>query len=324
MDANGELRCWDELIPDALCLIFRNLLLQDKLTVVPRVCKSWGRAALSPNSWQEIDLAEWSQRCKPEDLDRMVRMLIDRSSGSVRKISVSGLPDDSLFVFIAEHTSSLQTLSLPRSEISDSVVEQVAGRLSNITSLDISYCAKIGAHALEEFGKNCKFLVTLRRVMHPLEVADKVCQDDEAHAVAYYMPKLKHLEMGYLLLTSAGVLEILSSCRDLEFLDIRGCWDVRLDDNFMKERYPRLKLLGPLITNDCYERGLWEDCSDYSDSSGYLAWDYIDDGIAEFFDGESSDGGWDDPQGLEGLEVRFYGGGFNNDGFLGIEWPPSP
>ena len=38
-----EYRCWEELLPDALGLIFRNLPLQEVLTVVPRVCKSWGR-----------------------------------------------------------------------------------------------------------------------------------------------------------------------------------------------------------------------------------------------------------------------------------------
>ena len=35
-----EYRCWEELLPDALGLIFRNLPLQEVLTVLPRVCKS--------------------------------------------------------------------------------------------------------------------------------------------------------------------------------------------------------------------------------------------------------------------------------------------
>ncbi|XP_068642340.1 F-box protein FBW2-like [Aristolochia californica] len=316
----SELRCWDELIPDALSLIFSNLSLQEILTVVPRVCKSWGRAVSGPYCWQEIDIEEWSRRSNSEQLDRMLQMLITRSCGSLRKLCVSGLSNDISFSFIADNAGSLQTLRLPRSDIGDPIVEQMAAKLSNITFLDVSYCSKIGAHALEAFGKHCKSLVELRRIMHPLEVADKVCQDDEAHAISTTMPKLKHLETAYLLLTTSGVLEILSNCRELEFLDVRGCWGVKLGENFFKEKYPNLKVLGPLIV-DCYERNYWDYCSDYSDSSDYLAWELMDDGIGDY-DGESSDGIWDDDQELEELELRFYEG--FDDPIAAIDWPPSP
>ncbi|CAL9087630.1 unnamed protein product [Musa acuminata var. zebrina] len=317
----SDFRAWEELIPDALGLIFSNLSLQEILTVVPRVCKSWCRVVLGPYCWQEIDIEEWSLRCKPEQLDQMLQMLVTRSCGSFRRLSISGLHTESMFTFIADHADSLQRLELPRSEISDSIVERVAPRLLNITFLDVSYCGKIGAHALEAFGRNCKFLVGLRRRMHPIEVKDKVCQDEEAYAIANTMPKLRRLEMAYLVLTTTGVLDILSRCRDLEFLDLRGCWDVKLDEKYIKECHPRLKVLGPHVT-DSYERSFWEDCSDYSDSSIY-SWDFMDDGI-NIYDGESDDDGiWNDEQGLEGLEVRFYGCGFS-DASVGFEWPPSP
>ncbi|XP_058096867.1 F-box protein FBW2 [Magnolia sinica] len=315
----GEFRCWEDLIPDALALIFSHLSLQEILTVVPRVCKSWAIAVSGPYCWQDIDIEEWSLQRKPEHLDQMLRMLVTRSCSSVRRLSVSGLPNDAVFSFIADRARSLQTLQLPRSEISDSIVEQVAGKLSNITFLDLSYCGKIGARALEAFGKHCKSLVGLKRIMHPLEVADKVCQDDEALAIATTMPKLKHLEMAYLLLTNRGVLEILSGCRELEFLDVRGCWDVELDE-FVKEKYAGLKVLGPHIV-DCYEMNNWDDCSDYSDSSSFVSWEFMDDDAGDY-DGESFDGIWDDEQGLDGLEVRFYEG--FNDSVAGFGWPSSP
>ncbi|KAG9451465.1 hypothetical protein H6P81_011430 [Aristolochia fimbriata] len=312
----GELRSWDELIPDALGLIFSNLSLQEILTVIPRVCKSWGRAVSGPYCWQEIDIEEWSRRSNSEQLDRMLQMLITRSSGSLRKLCITGLSNDTTFTFIADNAGSLQSLRLPRSEIGDSIVEQVAAKLSNITVLDVSSCSKIGARGLESFGKNCKSLVELRRAMHPLEVADKVCQDDEAHAIASTMPKLKHLEIAYLLLSTTAVCEILSNCRELEFLDVRGCWGVKLDENFFQENYPNLKVLGPLIV-DCYERNYWEYCSDYSDSSGYLAWELMEDAIEV-----STNGSWDEPHGLEELELRFYEG--FDDPVAAIDWPPSP
>ncbi|GMY17328.1 F-box protein FBW2 [Fagus crenata] len=324
MEEGSDYPRWDELIPDALGLIFSNLSLQEILTVIPRVCKSWGKAATGPYCWQEIDIEEWSNRCQPEHLERLLQMLITRSCGSLRKLCVSGLHTDVIFNFIAENAGSLQTLRLPRSEMSDLIVEQIAGRLSTITFLDVSYCGKMGARALETIGKNCKLLVGLCRNLHPLDTAGKPTQDDEGYAIASTMPKLKHLEMAYHLNSTTSVLEILSSCPELEFLDLRGCWDVKLDDKFLKEKFPKLKVLGPLIM-DYYERNEWDDCSDSSDAFEYLAWEFVAGEMGEFDeddDDESYYGMWDDEGRLEELELRFYEGNGEDAGLYG--WPPSP
>ncbi|XP_059636632.1 F-box protein FBW2-like [Cornus florida] len=307
MEAEGaDFRRWDELIPDALGLIFSNLSLQEMLTVVPLVCKSWRKAVMGPYCWQEIDIEEWSNRSKPDNIERMLRMLITRSSGSLRKLCVSGLPNDLIFSFVAEHAGALQNLRLLRSDMSDLIVEQVSGRLSTITFLDLSYCCKIGARALEAIGKHCKLLAVLRRNMHPLDMEGMLSQEDEAYAIARTMPKLKQLEMAYLLIDTECVLEIISSCPKLEFLDLRGCWSVKLDEKYVKDKFPKLKVLGPHVV-DHYEQNDWEeDCSDES---------YAD----SFYDYESFDGMWDDDE--ERLELRFYEG-FDEDN--GYGWPPSP
>ncbi|KAE8693239.1 F-box protein FBW2 [Hibiscus syriacus] len=299
MEEDGEFRCWDELLPDALGLIFKNLPLQEILTVIPRVCKSWRRAVGGPYCWQDIDIEKWSQQCRPEILDRMLQMLITWSSGSLRKLCVTGLPNDQSFLFISDNfcyllllptassAKSLQTLRLSRSEISDSVVEQVAGRLSSVTFLDVSYCRNIGSLALEAIGKHCKLLMGLRRTMHPLEVVDKLSQDDEALAIATTMPKLKQLEVAYLLISTEGVLKILESCPDLELLDVRGCWNVKLDENFVK-KFSQLKVVGPLVVDYFGMKG-WDDCSNYSGSSGYLAWDFVAGDVGIDYGDEISD-----------------------------------
>ncbi|KAG0492594.1 hypothetical protein HPP92_005992 [Vanilla planifolia] len=242
----------------------------------------------------------------------MVQLLVRRSCGSFQRLAVSSIPDDSLFSFIAEHGGSLLSLEVPRSEMSDAVVEQVAGRLSAITFLDISSCKKIGARALRAFGKHCKSLAGLRRTMHPLEVLEDVSQDEEALAIALGMPKLRHLELAYLRITTQGVMEILSHCPELEFLDIRGCWDVKLDEEWMmKKRNVGLKVLGPTIV-DSYGCQYCEGCSDSSDYS----WESMDD---------DEDGIMEDDYGDEGeqLQVRFYGGGFN-EAYSGFDWLSSP
>ncbi|KAL0423089.1 UNVERIFIED_CONTAM: F-box protein FBW2 [Sesamum radiatum] len=222
---------------------------------------------MGPYCWQEIDIEEWSTNRKPEIVDRMLRLLIPRSCGSLRKLSFSGLAGDESIFFIANHAQSLQTLRLPRSKINDSVMERAAGMLSTISFLDLSYCINIGAPALEAIGKHCKSLTTLRRVMHPVEVIDKLSQDDEALAIAATMPRLKHLEITYLLVDTSSVVEILKNCNQLELLDVRG----------------------------------WDTSSDYSGSSAYLAWDFVAGDYAEM-----SDDFWEDEHQIEDVEMRFY------------------
>lgn len=321
-----EDRKWNELIPDALGLIFKNVSLCDLLTVVPRVCKSWRKVVTGPYCWQEIDIEEWSRNHRPEVVDRMLRLLITRSCDSIRKLSVSGIASDQTILFIANHAKSLQTLRLPRSEINDSVLIKAAEMMSTITFLDLSYCINIGAHALEVIGKNCKFLTTLRRVMHPLEVIDKLSQDDEALAIAYTMSKLKHLEIAYLLVDTNSVIEILRNCKHLELLDVRGCWNVTLEDKFLK-RFPNLKVVGPVVFH-CYEMYGWDKCSHYSGSSGYLAWDFVagdmvDDDYAEMMDYDF----WEDEEHpyMEDVEMWFYNGGDDANGVdAAYDWPQSP
>uniref|UniRef100_A0A2P2JVH2 F-box protein FBW2 n=2 Tax=Rhizophora mucronata TaxID=61149 RepID=A0A2P2JVH2_RHIMU len=327
MDGGSEHRHWDDLIPDALGLIFSNVSLQDKLTVVPRVCKAWNRAVAGPFCWQEIDIEEWSKHCRPEQQDRMLRMLITRSYGSLRKLCVSSLHNDTIFSFIAEHAGSLHTLRLPRSDMSNSIVEQIAGKLSTITFLDLSYCSKISGAALLAIGEHCKLLVGLSRNMHPWDTAEKVTQDDEAYAIADRMPKLKHLEVAYLLMSTRAALEILSGCPDLEYVDLRGCWDVKLDHTFIKEKFPKLKMLGPRESGYHELMDDWDDdyslaSFDYTDSSDYLPWEFSAGDVGDLDDVNNSyDEMWDDEQRLEELELRYYEE--IEDARL-YDWPSSP
>ncbi|XP_021824045.1 F-box protein FBW2-like [Prunus avium] len=311
-----EFRRWDELIPDALGLIFRNLPLQETLTVIPRVCKSWGRAVAGPYCWQEVDIMEWSKFRTPETITRMLQMLVLRSSGSLRKLCVAGLPNDQCFSFIADHANSLRTLQLPRSEISDLIVEQVAARLSTITFLNVSYCKTIGGPALEAIGKHCKHLRKLQRCMHGWELLDRVSQDDEALAIAATMPKLKHLEILYLRISTEAVCQILLKCPELQLLDVRGCYSVKLDERFAK-KFSGLKVIGPGSDNEG-----WDECSNNSVSSGYLAWDFVASVMDDDFDEEMLDEAWEDDQSMEDVEMRFYDGFYLDNG--GFDWPLSP
>lgn len=131
-----------------------------------------------------------------------------------------------------------------------------------ISTLDLSYCVEIGANALEIIGKNCKVLEVFCRNLHPSDTYDKPPEDVEAFAIASTMPNIKRLEMTYHRISDDGVHQILSFCPKLEYLDMRGCWSVTLDNMFLMQNFPNLNVLGPQVL----DYG-WDDSSDISDSS---------------------------------------------------------
>lgn len=204
------------------------------------------------------------------------------------------------------------------------MMENFTSKLSMITSLDVSYCLQIGPQALETIGKNCKLLEVLRRNMHPIDTFDKPFVDDEALAIALNMPKLKHLEMTYHLMTNTGILKILSSCHDLQHLDLRGCWGVIIRDICVNENYPSIQILGPHV-DDIYRNGDFEEGSDASDILEFLHFDFGLEDWAEFFvvqlQGEENWVFYDDGE-IQG-DVRFGVNGGPGD--FGVdEPPPSP
>ncbi|CAI9116261.1 OLC1v1017358C1 [Oldenlandia corymbosa var. corymbosa] len=251
-------RAWEQLHPDVLGVIFEELSMEEKFNVIPLVCKPWGKAVKEePSCWKDIDISDWSYGKEPEKVDKMLRLLITRSSGSPQKLCVSNVQLESSFHFIAEHAQSLLALKLPKSKMNDSLMKTIAGKFSNLTELDLSYCNKIGAATLEAIGKNCKSLETFRRNLHPPHVTGKLLHNEEAHAIAATMPKLKSLEIVFNLLDSNGVLEIIGGCCDLELLDIRGCRGVELGVNYLREKFPRVHVLGPEV-EDFYDEDIWE------------------------------------------------------------------
>ncbi|XP_028776335.1 F-box protein FBW2-like [Neltuma alba] len=121
----------------------------------------------------------------------------------------------------------LRTLVIPESKISDSIIEQIAGRLSLVTFLDVSYCMNMGAFGLELIGKNCKLLEKPHREMDQYDTGDEPPRDDEAMAIAFTMPNLKHLDIGGHSMTTEGVRKILGACSRLEYLRLWHCSKVK-------------------------------------------------------------------------------------------------
>ncbi|KAH1057602.1 hypothetical protein J1N35_035667 [Gossypium stocksii] len=222
-EEQSEFRHWDELLPDVLGLIFTNLPIQELLTVIPCVCKSWSKVVTGPHCWQYIDLDERSCRRLSHQLDRMLRMLITRSNGSLRSLYVSGLQNDSIFSFITENQTNC-----PKAFH------------SHFLGFELH---KIGAQAIEAIGKHCEHLVVLCRNMYSPDSAGKVEPEDEANAIASTMPRLKQLESAYRCISTECVLNLLSCCPQLVHLKIDEFLSEKLDRKFLKEKYPKLEIL---------------------------------------------------------------------------------
>lgn len=117
---------WAVMLHDALAHIFGWLSLEDMLMVIPRVCKAWNRVARDPVCWQILRLDQWSYGKSSEQIDRMVGMLVARSQGGLREISIRNLKNVETFKFIA---SRLHTLVQPQA--SAQMAEQPATSAGN-------------------------------------------------------------------------------------------------------------------------------------------------------------------------------------------------
>ena len=95
--------------------------------------------------------------------------------------------------------------------------------------------------------------------------------DDVAFAVAQYMPQLKHLEMAYGVLSNIGLKAMLEKCTNLEHLDLRGCWQLNMEEGFVEQARKQFKVFhAPVVEEDIYNTDDSEfDVSDYYDDSDY-------------------------------------------------------
>ncbi|KAG0460351.1 hypothetical protein HPP92_020237 [Vanilla planifolia] len=228
-------RCWDGLNPDVLALIFMKIPSDELARTAPFVCRGWRETLSGPYCWSEIDIEEWCRRVDREDVvDVGVRRLVGRSGRTLRRLTACRI-GNSGFSFVASFGKQLQVLQIPRSEVTDLTLQKSASSLTALQVLDISYCNNITHKGIEILGKNCKSLVNFHRNMHSPEyesskdngVTTKICEE-EALAVGNTMLGLERLELAFGCFSDLGLDVILTNCKALRSLDIRGCWNVEL------------------------------------------------------------------------------------------------
>ncbi|KAM6555007.1 hypothetical protein CsatB_015769 [Cannabis sativa] len=127
----------------------------------------------------------------------------------------------------------------------------VAEKLSCLVHLNIS-CVNIKPSAIRAIGNHCKNLERLDRAFVP--VTKSVGRDEEAFAIAStIMLKLKHLNISYTGATTKGVLKILNSCPQLQYLDISECCDDIKDSLHLFDSFkPCLKIVANFIDHKAF------------------------------------------------------------------------
>jgi hypothetical protein len=160
-------------------------------------------------------------------------------------------------------------LRIPYSLVTEDCLCQLAPKFELVTFLDLSGCAFSRA-CVEAFGKHCRFITRLNLNMYP-QAPNVPPSDELAFAVAQYMPQLKHLEMAYGVLSNAGLKALLERCEKLEHLDLRGCWQLSMEESFLEQARKRFKVFHPpVVEEDIYNTDDSDfDASDYYDDSDY-------------------------------------------------------
>ncbi|KAK1352093.1 F-box protein FBW2 [Heracleum sosnowskyi] len=228
---------WEGIPEELLALAVIRIPADEMMRVVPLVCKSWWAVVAGPLCWENIDLRQWScRKTNSDQVDVAVRKLVRHSRSSFHHLSAFKL-GNSGFAFAANRARCLKVLNMSESNVTDQMVIRHAESLANLTDLDISYCIKISWKGLEAFGKQCKFLVNLKRNMPPpnlgisIQEANLKIDESEAMVIANTMSKLQHLEIWFGCFSNLGLNYVLTKCKALEYLDIRGCWSVGWEED---------------------------------------------------------------------------------------------
>ncbi|KAF7077778.1 hypothetical protein CFC21_082292 [Triticum aestivum] len=235
-------RDWAELRPDLISLILHRLD-QAELLVggVAGVCRSWRRAAREqPELWPRVDLREglwYVPPFRPKiSIESMVRKALRLGAGQTEAFLSDGV-DNHTLLLLAQRAPSLKSLHLITCSVSNLGFAKAIKMLPLLEELEISrptYCNT--REMVELVAGICLELKHFRLVMHGLE--GRRTSARVASLVAR-MHKLRSLHLVRLKLDNEELGTILDNCHDLEYLDMRECSLVDMDN---MDDSPRVKL----------------------------------------------------------------------------------
>ncbi|KAI0507403.1 hypothetical protein KFK09_013528 [Dendrobium nobile] len=249
----AEERNWAELPCDVLFVIFKKIAALEIIRSAQFVCRMWRHLSHEPDLWRCIQI-----KVPGEDLDMnvaksMVLIAVDRSKGCMEEfymeefyVECFGSEGDELLSYISDRATKLRRLRLISiNSMSEMELAQAVRKFSLLEDFEISFCS-FSAEVIELVGLACPQLKSFR--LNAESYKDRYDYygdshenfDAEAFAIATHMQKLQRLQLIGNSLTNTGLLTILNSCPNLQYLDIRACFNVNVDES-LKEKCAKIK-----------------------------------------------------------------------------------
>ncbi|KAF8116455.1 hypothetical protein N665_0017s0015 [Sinapis alba] len=219
---------WAELPYELTSSILSRLDTIDILENAQKVCTSWRRVCKDPAMWWKIDMRNLGALWLKLNLEMMCRHAVDRSQGGLVEIDILHFCTDSLLNYIADRSSSMRTLRLASCNlITNKGLTAAILKLPLLEELEVSFCS-FSSKSLRVVGQSLPNLKTLKLNRDGFVVRPRYVNEGVALAIAETMPGLRFLQLVGNMLSDIGLKAILDNCPNLEHLDLRQCFKVKL------------------------------------------------------------------------------------------------
>ncbi|TVU43179.1 hypothetical protein EJB05_09624, partial [Eragrostis curvula] len=149
----------------------------------------------------------------------MAKVAVDRSCGQVEAFLGKWFVTNDLLKYIADRSPSLKVLRLSSCYIANIGVAWAIKEFPLLEDLELSLCLSAsGEYVLETIGTSC----TLTRFQW--------CGYTNGKAMGTTMTKLHSLQLFGSSLNNSGLAAILDNCPNIESLDIRYFFNIKMDD----------------------------------------------------------------------------------------------
>ncbi|KAK8964568.1 hypothetical protein KSP40_PGU018043 [Platanthera guangdongensis] len=271
---------WSCMEMDCLVEIFMKLNLDDLSLAVPFVCKSWFVAASHPLCWRKLDfrrldLLPWSAFSKSFALRHslhyfsftyFLKLAVGRSFKSVTELKFPlkfASMDD--LVFSSNECPKLKSVALPTLSTDDEVmISELVCNWKDLERLEMESRPLNFPELVKKMSIYCKKI-------SEIAVSGEVREEDAA-AIASYLPKLKKLDLSDSYLTKKDLFVIVRGCRELDELNVNGCFGFEEDDKEIKSKVSGIRNFKSqgckLYCEDAYEFCDWWD--EYPQLNGYV------------------------------------------------------
>ncbi|XP_048543648.1 putative F-box/LRR-repeat protein 23 [Triticum urartu] len=271
-EAAAETRSWADMPLDAILAVFHKLDHIDILMAADQVCSSWRRAARDePALWRRIVMrgnADLSSRINRQGI---ACDAVRRSAGQCEAFCGEYAGDAGFLLYLSEEAPCLKSLRLISCDgISLDEFAELITRFPLLEELELSECPELlvdcsGSlypEVYEVLGRACPQLKHFRMNKQYFQEQKWGNNDADAEGIAA-MHELRSLQLVANDLTNKGLAAILDNCPRLESLDIRHCFNVKMDGDdsggndegtLLREKCARIKTLRlpSDSTHDCH------------------------------------------------------------------------